>query len=353
MLAAWAVAGVALILLRGDRRAPRPPQLSIDRRRPVGAGESQPGDEDARGLHLVPSGPYGPRRAANTISKHQDPLLRRLPSSVRRVRRTKASGRPCAIGGTGGLGRFLPLGPHADDPRHGRGRLVCNDGCHSPSDRSGAPRDAGHAACTPPAMGARSAGSDARPALGRPSRLRRRTRPRRMEGVQLLLGRILDPVERASVLDDSLEILRRLWSGQPVEFEGKRTWVNCTPFLPRPVQDPLPVWVACRWPNRRPLARVARHQGCFPIFDPAGREIPGLPEPEQVAAVREGLLEKGAPSDIEVICRGASGGEPAGGLPSKLAALGQAGMTWWLESFGRGEPPAVEVEAVVAAGPPR
>ncbi len=166
-------------------------------------------------------------------------------------------------------------------------------------------------------------------------------------------GEIVDPVERASVLDDSLEILSRLWSGEPVEFEGERTWVNCTAFLPRPVQDPLPVWVACRWPNRRPLVRAARHQGCFPIFDPGGQEISGLPEPQQVAAVRAGLLEKGAASDIEIICRGASGREPAEGLASKFAALGEAGMTWWLESFGRGEPPAVEVEAVVAAGPPR
>ena len=51
-------------------------------------------------------------------------------------------------------------------------------------------------------------------------------------------------MERASFLDDSLEILRRFWSGKPVEFEGERIWVNSPPFLPTPVQDPLPVWVA-------------------------------------------------------------------------------------------------------------
>jgi len=166
-------------------------------------------------------------------------------------------------------------------------------------------------------------------------------------------GEIVDPLERALFLDDSLEVLRRFWSGEPVEFEGARITVHSTAFLPRPVQQPLPVWVACRWPHHRPLARAARHQGCFPLFDPGGRELPGLPEPEQVAALRTKLLDEGGPTDIDIVCRGVSG--PAAGheLSSRFAALEEAGMTWWLESFGRGEPPAAQVEAVVAAGPPR
>jgi len=166
-------------------------------------------------------------------------------------------------------------------------------------------------------------------------------------------GEVVDPVERASFLDDSLEILRRLWSGEPVEFEGDRIWVNSTAFLPRPVQQPLPVWVACRWPHHRPLVRAARNQGCFPLFDPGGHVLPGLPEPEQVAAVRTKLLDEGGPIDIDIVCRGVTGLAPAHELSSRFAALKEAGMTWWLESFGRGEPPAAEVEAVVAAGPPR
>ncbi len=166
-------------------------------------------------------------------------------------------------------------------------------------------------------------------------------------------GEVVDAVERALFLDDSLEILRRLWSGEPVEYEGDRIWVNSTPFLPRPIQQPLPVWVACRWPHQLPIGRAARNQGCFPIFDEAGREMPGLPEPEQVAEVRVKLLDKGAPPDIDIVCRGASGPVPARELAPRFAALEDAGMTWWLESFGRGEPPPAEVEAVVAGGPPR
>jgi alkanesulfonate monooxygenase SsuD/methylene tetrahydromethanopterin reductase-like flavin-dependent oxidoreductase (luciferase family) len=166
-------------------------------------------------------------------------------------------------------------------------------------------------------------------------------------------GEIVDPVERASFLDESLEVIMRLWSGEPVDFEGERITVHSTAFLPRPLQQPLPVWVACRWPHHRPLARAARHQGCFPLFDSAERELPGLPEPGQVAALRGKLLEEGASPHIDIVCRGLSWPATAHELSSRFAELEEAGMTWWLESFGRGEPPAVEVEAIVAKGPPR
>jgi len=165
-------------------------------------------------------------------------------------------------------------------------------------------------------------------------------------------GEVLDPDERALVLDESLEAIVRFWSGEPIDYEGERVKVHSAAFLPKPVQEPLPVWVACRWPHRRPLARAARYQGCFPIFDSDGSEIPGLPQPEQVETVRVALADRGAPPVIDVVCRGESGSCPPGKLASRFEDLESVGMTWWLESFAPGHPPA-EVERVVAAGPPR
>jgi alkanesulfonate monooxygenase SsuD/methylene tetrahydromethanopterin reductase-like flavin-dependent oxidoreductase (luciferase family) len=166
-------------------------------------------------------------------------------------------------------------------------------------------------------------------------------------------GEPLDPVERGIVLDESLEVIARFWSGEPVDFEGRKITVHSAEFLPRPVQQPLPVWVACRVPHQRPLARAARYQGCFPLFDAGGWKIPDLPEPEQVAALKTDLLGAGASTDIDIVCRGVSWPATADELAPRFAALEQAGMTWWLESFGPDDPPAAEVEKVVAAGPPR
>jgi alkanesulfonate monooxygenase SsuD/methylene tetrahydromethanopterin reductase-like flavin-dependent oxidoreductase (luciferase family) len=64
-------------------------------------------------------------------------------------------------------------------------------------------------------------------------------------------GEVVDPRERARLLDQGLERLTAFWAGE---------------FEPTPIQEPrIPVWVAGRWSNRRPLVRAARWDGFFPI----------------------------------------------------------------------------------------
>lgn len=164
-------------------------------------------------------------------------------------------------------------------------------------------------------------------------------------------GEVLDPRERAGVLDESLRVLELFWTGEPVDFDGDYLRVHSAAFLPAPVQRPLPIWVACRLPNRRPLSRAARYQGCFPIFD-TGEAIPPPPESAQVAELRSELLERGARSDIDLICRGDSTLLADGGAPGRLRELERAGMTWWLESFAPGHPPE-DVMRVARLGPPK
>ena len=70
-------------------------------------------------------------------------------------------------------------------------------------------------------------------------------------------GEETDPKARASLLDEGLDKLAGYWAGE---------------FEPVPVQQPrIPVWVAGRWPNRRPLRRAARWDGMFPIDLPGAR----------------------------------------------------------------------------------
>jgi alkanesulfonate monooxygenase SsuD/methylene tetrahydromethanopterin reductase-like flavin-dependent oxidoreductase (luciferase family) len=166
-------------------------------------------------------------------------------------------------------------------------------------------------------------------------------------------GEPADTAERAPILDDSLDLLRHLWSGEEVRWQGKHFFVDSAAFLPRPAQDPLPVWVACRWPHRQPLARAARHQGCFPLFDQGGWEMPVFPDPADVSTVRSELVARGAPPDIDIVCRGVSARSELRGRSEGFASLEAAGMTWWLESFGPGEPPVEVVEELVRRGPPR
>jgi alkanesulfonate monooxygenase SsuD/methylene tetrahydromethanopterin reductase-like flavin-dependent oxidoreductase (luciferase family) len=160
-------------------------------------------------------------------------------------------------------------------------------------------------------------------------------------------GDAAEPRERGVLLDESLEVLRRLLTGEDVDFDGNRLQVHSTPFLPKPAQDPLPIWVAGRWPNRAPLARAARMQGCFPIF--AGD--PDFPDADDVAGVRAELTRLGTPDGYDLAITGKMRRLESDERAKAMATAESNGVTWLLEGFGPGLSVA-EFEAVVAAGPP-
>ena len=162
-------------------------------------------------------------------------------------------------------------------------------------------------------------------------------------------GEAVDPVIRGRMLDEALELVQRFLTGEAVSFQGRHYVVNAPPLLPRPRQDPLPIWGAVRWPNRKPLARIARLEGCFPIFDSSGGVPP--PDPADIAALRVQLIELGARSDIDVAVECALSFEEPSSIPETVAALGHAGVTWVLEAFPPGTPPE-RVTHVVNNGPP-
>jgi alkanesulfonate monooxygenase SsuD/methylene tetrahydromethanopterin reductase-like flavin-dependent oxidoreductase (luciferase family) len=133
-------------------------------------------------------------------------------------------------------------------------------------------------------------------------------------------GEVVDPRERARLLDQGLEDLSRYWAGE---------------FEPAPVQQPrIPVWVAAEWPHRRPVQRALRWDGLFPT---------GLPGPDELAelvgAVRE-ARPAGDPFDVVV--------DIAPGVDVKPWA--RAGATWAVTDFGL-QPTRAQVLEVIASGP--
>jgi alkanesulfonate monooxygenase SsuD/methylene tetrahydromethanopterin reductase-like flavin-dependent oxidoreductase (luciferase family) len=65
--------------------------------------------------------------------------------------------------------------------------------------------------------------------------------------------------ERSERLGETLEILSRAFTGEPVDFEGTHYTVRGLPSLPRPVQRPGPPIVVGGAGERRTLPLVARH----------------------------------------------------------------------------------------------
>ena len=129
-----------------------------------------------------------------------------------------------------------------------------------------------------------------------------------------------DSRARAQLLDSGLERLLAYWGGE---------------FEPVPAQGPrIPVWVAARWPHRRPLRRAARFDGLFPI------DLPGPEALAELVSEVGALRESDGAFDIVVT-------NPAGEDPRPWS---EAGATWCLTGFGP-QPGLDEVRAAIEAGP--
>lgn len=163
-------------------------------------------------------------------------------------------------------------------------------------------------------------------------------------------GDEVSPRERGAMLDESLQVIARFLTGNVVDFAGHHYTVRGAQLLPKPVQDPVPFWAAVRWPNRAPLARAARLQGCFPIFKGSG-QLPAPPAVADLAAVRAALTDLGAPRSHDLVVRVALHRLAAGTRAEAAAVLADAGVTWLLEAFEPGHD-AGQIEAYVRSGPP-
>jgi len=94
------------------------------------------------------------------------------------------------------------------------------------------------------------------------------------------LGQSFD--ERAALLDEALELLPRIWSGEVVEGEGPGWSARSVRALPTPLQSPHPpIWVGGN--SVAALRRAVRHaQGWSPFPTPAG-----LSDALRTAAIRD------------------------------------------------------------------
>jgi probable F420-dependent oxidoreductase len=78
----------------------------------------------------------------------------------------------------------------------------------------------------------------------------------------------VDFEERNVLLDEVLDVLPMHWSGEPFSYRGAHFEARDVVARPRPVQDPIPVWLGGN--ARRTLRRIAtRCQGWMPLVGPA------------------------------------------------------------------------------------
>jgi probable F420-dependent oxidoreductase len=151
-------------------------------------------------------------------------------------------------------------------------------------------------------------------------------------------GEPTDAKVRAAMLDEGLELLRGLWSGQEVTHRGEHYTVEGVTLAPTPVQEHVPVWIGGNRPAS--LRRAARWDGWLAdSADPTGMTL----SPDDIA---HSVARIGRSDDYEVAVLGQRDrGDPA--------AYAQAGATWWLENLHDERGSIDDVLALVQQGPPR
>ncbi|MEY2571175.1 MAG: hypothetical protein QOE63_1525 [Acidimicrobiaceae bacterium] len=115
----------------------------------------------------------------------------------------------------------------------------------------------------------------------------------------------VDIDERNDLFDEALDVLPLHWSGEPFNYQGRHFEARDTIGRPRPVQEPIPIWIGGNAKLTR--RRVAeRAQGWMPLLVPpevaSTTRSPALGPLDEVAAsigeMREGAAARGVALDV-------------------------------------------------------
>jgi alkanesulfonate monooxygenase SsuD/methylene tetrahydromethanopterin reductase-like flavin-dependent oxidoreductase (luciferase family) len=140
----------------------------------------------------------------------------------------------------------------------------------------------------------------------------------------------------AERLDEALEVILGLWSGEQVDHHGRHFTADHVRFLPGPVQQPrIPIWGAARGgTGTKPVRRAARLDGLFPV-DTSTEQLAQMLD---VVADERGSLEG---FDVAMLAD----------RTTDLDALIGMGVTWAMWSIEVGTA-RVDAFKLAQAGPP-
>jgi probable F420-dependent oxidoreductase len=139
---------------------------------------------------------------------------------------------------------------------------------------------------------------------------------------------VTDARQRSKMLDEALDVLVGLWSGQPFSYQGEHYQVSDITLLPRPVQTPrIPIWVGGAYPHKGALRRAARWDGAC-LYKITNADM----TPDDVRAMKAFIQDhrdSSAPFDISV--GGRQRGQDWEQERALIRSLAEAGVTWWIE----------------------
>lgn len=165
-----------------------------------------------------------------------------------------------------------------------------------------------------------------------------------------LFGEPADARVRGRQLDEGLDVLAGLWSGEVFEFHRQHYSLGPVRFLPRPVQQPrIPVWVGGVLPAKTPMRRAARWDAAVPITYVGGALT--RPSASDIAEVRDFVsAQRGSLDGYDLVVWAEVAVDPATAA-AELSDYEDAGATWWIETARPGPDWYGGLRRRIAAGP--
>lgn len=165
-------------------------------------------------------------------------------------------------------------------------------------------------------------------------------------------GEPTDPLVLAERLDEGLEVLVALWSGEVVRHRGTHYVADDVAFQPTPAQEPrIPIWVGGQWPHRAPLVRASRWDGVVPLFPGEAEELRDPTKTELRDLLRFIEERRGTLAGFDVVVGGETTESPEDS--ARVSALEAEGTTWWLEWLAPRRGPLDDMRRRIEQGPPR
>jgi alkanesulfonate monooxygenase SsuD/methylene tetrahydromethanopterin reductase-like flavin-dependent oxidoreductase (luciferase family) len=145
-------------------------------------------------------------------------------------------------------------------------------------------------------------------------------------------GEVTNVRQRAEMLDEALDIIVGLWSGEPFSYHGKHYHIDEVTFLPKPVQQPrIPIWVGGGYPNKGPVARAARWDGSCLYKESHGAGWQDM-TPEDVRALKAFVeSHRTATTPYDIMVGGRARASDWEQERRHIRAVAEAGATWWME----------------------
>ena len=144
-------------------------------------------------------------------------------------------------------------------------------------------------------------------------------------------GEESDSKRRAEKLDEAIEVIEKIWSGEVVEHHGKHYTLDKVALLPRPVQKPrIPIWVGGH--SKPALRRASKYDGWAEGGPAPSVGLPGMTSQELKASITYIKKNRKEKNPIDIVYT-AELPEDSQQLRDIIGKLQQIGITWVLESI--------------------